>query len=136
VEHTIIEGMGDYTGDGNEVFPALLRTGTQTACEAYHIFPGLGASSSEDIISWIEELVFNSPIFSSGPTTDEGDEMDVAGAKDATTSSNDVGPKLPGAKRRRAKTPGTSENLLICSLLISVYLYASHDPNGLGHEAN
>ena len=113
MEHTIIEGMGDYTGDGKEEFSALFRTATQTACEAYHIFPGLGASSSEDIVSWIEELVFNSPIFSSGATTEEGDEMNAAGAKDAATSSNDISPKLPGAKRRRGKTPGTSKNLFI-----------------------
>ena len=118
VNHTIMEGMGGYDCGKDYFFDPP----TQTACEAYHIFPGLSASSSEDIVSWIEELVFNYPIFPSGSTIDEGGVMGVGAGDDMQASSYEVSPKLPPKKRHikrqtkrpRDTTPGTTDSLIVC----------------------
>lgn len=115
-----MEGIGGYAG-GKEYFSSIFGPPTQTTCEAYHIFPGLRASSSEDIVSWIEELVFNSPIFPSGSTIDEGGGMGVGAGDDLQASSYEVSPKLPPkkaaakrhAKRSRDTTPGTTDSLML-----------------------
>jgi hypothetical protein len=111
-----MEGIGGYDC-GKDYF---YDPPTQTACEAYHIFPGLSASSSEDIVNWIEELVFNSPIFSSGSTIDEGGV--VGAGDDMQASSYELCPKLPMKKRQtkrqtkksRHTMPGTTNNLIEC----------------------